>query len=206
LATAIAHGGELAGIDCASGVTIYLDAENGEGEIHRRVHTLGLPASGVRVADAGGLDLRRNLDLIEALAEEAPDLIVLDSFRSMTPGLDENDTKQTAAAIDPLRRLAHRSGTTILLIHHANKAGRDFRGASSIRDSVDVLWHMGRQDTPAAKAMPARAPKIVRSVPSEYPAKSIRAATNEVLAEIVATSLKVVKKLATTGWVDGRVR
>jgi hypothetical protein len=146
LATAIAHGGELAGIDCAHGVTIYLDAENGEGEIHRRVHTLGLPASGIRVADAGGLDLRRNFDLVEDLAHEGPDLLVLDSLRSMTPGLDENDTKQTAEALDPLRRLAHRTGATILLIHHANKAGRDFRGASSIRDSVDVLWHLGRQD------------------------------------------------------------
>jgi hypothetical protein len=146
LATAMAHGAELAGIDCAKGDTVYLDAENGVGEIHRRVHTLGVPSSGVRIADAGGLDLRANLDLIEALAEEGPDLIVLDSFRSMTPGLDENDTKQTSAAIDPLRRLAHTTGTTILLVHHANKAGRDFRGASSIRDSVDVLWHLGRQE------------------------------------------------------------
>ena len=34
----------------------------------------------------------------------------------------------------------------ILLIHHTNKAGKDFRGASSIRDSCDVLWHLGRED------------------------------------------------------------
>lgn len=147
LAAAIAHGGELAGIECKHGVTIYLDAENGEFEIHRRVHTLGLPASGVRMADAGGLDLRRHLDQVQALVRgDRPDLLILDSLRSLTPGMDENDTKQTAAVLDPLRRLAHESGTAILLIHHANKAGRDFRGASSIRDSVDVLWHMGRQD------------------------------------------------------------
>ena len=147
LAAAIANGGELAGIECEQGTAIYLDAENGEHEIHRRVHTLALPASGVRVADASRLDLRRDIAEVEAvLGDAAPDLLVLDSFRSMTPGMDENDTGQTARALDPLRRLAHESGAAILLIHHANKAGRDYRGASSIRDGVDVLWHLGRQD------------------------------------------------------------
>jgi AAA domain len=147
LAAAIARGSELAGIACEHGVTVYLDAENGEHEIHRRVHALGLPASGVRVADASGLDLRADLVEVEAVVTDtSPDLLVLDSFRSMTPGMEENDTAQTARALDPLRRLAHESGTAILLIHHANKAGRDFRGASSIRDAVDVLWHLGRQE------------------------------------------------------------
>jgi hypothetical protein len=147
LAAAIAHGGELAGIACEQGTTVYLDAENGEHEIHRRVHTLGLPATGVEVADASRLDLRRDIAEVEAVVRErTPDLLVLDSFRSMTPGMDENDTSQTARALDPLRRLAHESGISILLIHHSNKAGKDYRGASSIRDSVDVLWHLGRQD------------------------------------------------------------
>ena len=147
LTASIAHGGELAGIACEQGATVYLDAENGEHEIHRRIHTLGLPASGVQVADASRLDLRRDMGEVEAVVREwTPDLLVLDSFRSMTPGMDENDTSQTARALDPLRRLAHESRTSILLIHHSNKAGKDYRGASSIRDSVDVLWHLGRQD------------------------------------------------------------
>lgn len=147
LAAALAHGGELAGVECETATSVYLDAENGEWEIHRRVHTLGLPVSGVQVADAGGLDLRGDMAAVEAvLRDKTPDLLILDSLRSMTPGMDENDTRQTAAVLDPLRRLAHDSGAAILLIHHANKGGRDFRGASSIRDSVDVLWHLGRQD------------------------------------------------------------
>ena len=147
LACAIAQGSEVAGIACEAGTTVYLDGENGEHEIWRRVHTLGMPAEGVKVADASGFDLRRQLKLLsDVLHEHKPDLAVLDSFRSLTPGLDENDTRQTAAALDPLRRLAHDSGAAILLIHHANKAGKDFRGASSIRDSVDALWHLGRHD------------------------------------------------------------
>jgi hypothetical protein len=147
LVAAIAYGGELAGIACSHGAAIYLDAENGPWEIHRRVHTLGLPPSGVKVADASGLDLRQHIEAIQALVEDGQtDLLVLDSLRSLTPGMDENDTSQTARVLDPLRRLAHESGSAILLIHHANKAGREYRGASSIRDSVDVLWHLGRRD------------------------------------------------------------
>jgi hypothetical protein len=150
LAAAIAHGGELAGIECEHGISVYLDAENGEHEIHRRVHALGLPASGVRVADAARLDVRRHMPEVESVVKEmAPDLLILDSLRAMTPGMDENDTAQTARALDPLRRLAHESGIAVLLIHHANKGGRDFRGASSIRDAVDVLWHLGRQEDDA---------------------------------------------------------
>ena len=147
LACAIADGTEVAGIACETGTTIYLDGENGEHEIWRRVHTLGMPGEGVQMADASGFDLRRDLELLaDLIHEHKPDLVVLDSFRSLTPGLDENDTKQTAAALDPLRRLAHESCSAVLLIHHANKAGKDFRGASSIRDSVDVLWAMGRHE------------------------------------------------------------
>jgi len=147
LACAIREGGEIAAIACEKGTTLYLDGENGEHEIWRRVHTLGMPATGVQVIDASGFDLRTHLDLLrEAILEHRPDLVVLDSFRSLTPGLDENDTKQTSSVIDPLRRLFHELGPAGLLIHHTNKAGKDFRGASSIRDSVDVLWHLGRHE------------------------------------------------------------
>ncbi len=147
LATAVRHGEQLAGIDCVEGTTVYLDAENGEHEIHRRVHTLGLPASGVDVGDAGGLDLRRDFAALEeTVSYHEPDLLVLDSFRSLHPGMDENDTAQTGAALDRLRRLAHNSGCALLLIHHANKGGRTFRGASTFRDGVDVLWELGRSE------------------------------------------------------------
>jgi hypothetical protein len=107
----------------------------------------------VLIADAGGFDLRADLGLLEdAICEHKPDLVVLDSFRSLTPGLDENDTKQTAAVLDALRRLFHTRGPAGLLIHHTNKSGKDFRGASSIRDACDVLWHLGRQeDDPDAR-------------------------------------------------------
>ncbi len=147
IAGAVARGDEVAGIECKKGTAVYLDAENGQAEIHRRVHNLGLPEDGVEVAEVGGLDIRRDFAEVEAeVLDKKPELLVLDSLRSLTPGMDENDTSATARALDPIRRLAHQTGTAVLLIHHANKGGKDFRGASSIRDAVDVLWHLGRAE------------------------------------------------------------
>jgi hypothetical protein len=147
IAGAVARGEELAGIECAKGTALYFDAENGRAEIHRRVHALGLPEDGIEVAEVGGLDIRKDFAEVEGeVLDKKPELLVLDSLRSLTPGMDENDTSTTAAALDPIRRLAHNTGTAVLLIHHANKGGKDFRGASSIRDAVDVLWHLGRAE------------------------------------------------------------
>lgn len=132
IAGAVARGDEVAGIECKKGTALYYDAENGEREIHRRIHSLGLPEDGVEVAEVGGLDLSRDFAEIEGeVLDKEPELLVLDSLRSLTPGMDENDTSATARALDPIRRLAHRTGVAVLLIHHANKGGRDFRGASS---------------------------------------------------------------------------
>ncbi len=145
LACAIAQGSEVAGISCEEGSTVYLDGENGSTRYGAAcTHSACLPRAFVSLTRVASIYAGTST-CSPTCCDSRPDLAVLDSFRSLTPGLDENDTKQTAAALDPLRRLAHESGVAILLIHHANKAGRDFRGASSIRDSVDVLWAMGRE-------------------------------------------------------------
>jgi predicted ATP-dependent serine protease len=147
LATAVAHGDRLAGLSCAQGRALYVDAENGEHEIHRRVRSLGLPAEHVAVYDVEGFDLRRHRDDLEAvIAHERPSLVVLDSLRSLAPVLDENDPAQTSLALDPMRQLAHRQDVALVIVHHANKAGRDYRGSTAILASVDLAWRLGRAE------------------------------------------------------------
>jgi 5S rRNA maturation endonuclease (ribonuclease M5) len=147
LAAATAHGEEIAGLACRRGRSLYIDAENGEGEIHRRIKTLGLPADGVAMYEANGFDLRRGVEGLERLVQaEQADLLILDSLRSLAPGLEENDPAQVSSALDPLRHLAHRTGVAVLVIHHANKAGQDYRGTSAILASVDLAYRLGRAD------------------------------------------------------------
>jgi AAA domain len=146
-AASVSGGASVAGIECDPCRVLVVDAENGEREIHRRVRKLGLTQSSVgRLAYrcAVGFDLRAGLaELRAATEEERPDLLVLDSFRSLWRG-NENDTGEAAAALDPLRHLAHQLNVGIVLIHHQGKQGIGYRGSTSIGASAEHLLSLER--------------------------------------------------------------
>ena len=80
------------------GRVLYIDAENGEPEIHRRLHGLDVQSGRLAYVEADGFDLRRELGRVERLvAKHKPRLLVLDSMRSLAPGLDENDSQEVEA-------------------------------------------------------------------------------------------------------------
>ena len=140
-----AGGHSVAGLDCERGSVVYVDAENGAYEIHRRVHALELPLEGVEVYEVNDFDLRDDLDELEVVVERhRPSLLVLDSFRSLWGG-DENDSGQVSRCLDPLRRLAHRSGVAILLLHHSGKANSNYRGSSAIGASTVLGFTLARE-------------------------------------------------------------
>ena len=144
-------GGDVGGIKVKAGRVLLVDAENGEREIHRRLRAMGLApgyASNFVVAEARGFELREHLDDVAALAQKyRVDLVMLDSFRSLWRG-DERDEAEVAAALDPLRELAHESDTAHSLVHHAQKAGDEYRGSSAIGACVDwcVMLDRDRED------------------------------------------------------------
>jgi len=145
LANAVANGDAVAGLAARQGRAVYIDAENGKWEIHRRVHTLGLSEQDLELYEADGFDLRRDIsELAKIVADAKPQLLVLDSLASLTPGFKENDADQTSPVLDALRRLAHRSELAILLIHHARKDGETYRGNTGILASVDAAFRLAR--------------------------------------------------------------
>lgn len=145
LTAAACHGESVAGFTTQRSEVVYIDAENGEWEIARRIHSLGVPPDGFRVYEADGFDLRHHGDELEAIVGDAQ-IVVLDSLRSLAPGLDENDSGQCEAALGPLRRLAHGQQKAVLLIHHANKGGKAYRGSSAILAAVDITFALGRAE------------------------------------------------------------
>ena len=145
LAAAVVTGDAVAGIECCTGTSAIINAENGEAETHRRVRTLGLPAAGVAVYEAMGFDLRRNLDLVdEVLKRDRPDLLVINGFRSCWRG-DENDSGEVAAVLNPLRALLRRYNAGAIILHHTGKTGT-YRGSSAIGDSAEVAASLARHD------------------------------------------------------------
>ncbi len=149
LAASVASGGgTVAGIECVAGSALIVDAENGEATIHRRISALGLGrehAAHIQFAETNGFDLRRNMSqLTELVKEVKPDLVVLDSWRSLWGGR-ENDSDEVAAVLDPLRPLARISGSGVILIHHMSRAGA-YRGSTAAGASVENLLTISRVD------------------------------------------------------------
>ena len=146
LAAAVGHGSTVAGIECQPGRVLVVDAENGEREAHRRVRGLGVKRGALVYAEADGFNLRSDLAQLDALlAEHGPDVLVLDSFRSLAPGLDENDSAPVEATLGPLRGLARRRCCAVLLLHHAAKASDGYRGSTAIGAAVEIGFTLARE-------------------------------------------------------------
>jgi hypothetical protein len=126
-------------------VAFCIDAENGEREVHRRVHGLGVRPGALVYVEADAFDLRKDFAEVEALvAEHEPTVIVLDSLRSLAPGLDENDSQQAEAALRPVVRLTQATGKATLILHHAGKSGVEYRGSTAIGAAVELGFTLAR--------------------------------------------------------------
>jgi len=147
LASAIGHGSTIAGLECMPGRTLVVDAENGEREAHRRVRGLGVKPGSLVYVEAVAFNLATDIALIAEMVEEHdPSVVVLDSLRSLAPGLDENDSKPAEAALRPVSRLAQDKGIPVLLLAHAGKQGLEYRGSTAIGAAVEIGFTLSRHD------------------------------------------------------------
>lgn len=139
LAAAVATGTSEVGFACERGDVLIIDAENGQAEIHRRVHRLGVPAHGVRVVEADGFDLRErdHQRQLEALLIDRPALLVLDSFRTLWGG-QENDSGETTAVLQPLRAMLRRHGVGAIMPVHVGRENRAYRGSEAFAATLEL--------------------------------------------------------------------
>ena len=95
----------------------------------------GLIESGVNLSNEQSVD-----NLIERIKENDSDFIVLDTFSQLTSIDSENDASQTSSVMKAALRIRQaRPLSTVVLVHHANKASNKYRGSSAMRDNVDTL-------------------------------------------------------------------
>lgn len=134
----------LPGLTVTPGRVLIIDAENGQPLIHRRLHSAGLrDATNYAVREAVGLDLRapeHRRELVQAIAQEQPQVVVLDSLASLAPGIRENEAESMAPWMLAIQNIARSTKTAILLLHHASKAGNgsSYRGSSAIGAGVAI--------------------------------------------------------------------
>jgi len=154
LAIALACGGHFLGHTLAPGKVCYYALEDGDRLLQERLRLLG--ASG-NLDGLVFLDAIRPLNTPEGMAElegtiteERPRLLILDTLAAAKTGkLDENLAGDFADLANPLRTLAHDTGTAILLVHHHGKlaggdAVLDLRGSTALGGAVDTIWGLYR--------------------------------------------------------------
>lgn len=77
------------------------------------------------------------LRLAKATEASGARLVIVDVLRDATPGIEENTAKM-GDAFGRLRDLAHHTGATVLVAHHAGKdTTKGARGHSSLKDKAD---------------------------------------------------------------------
>lgn len=85
---------------------------------------------------------------IPQLADECgADIVVIDPLADFLGNTDENDSAAMAVPVDALKRIGEER--CVIVVHHANKAGRDkwpslsaCRGSSRLTGAVDVAIHV----------------------------------------------------------------
>jgi len=75
--------------------------------------------------------------------------VVVDNLADLSNGANENTLEGMAPILRALRKIAHKYGCPIMVIHHSTKDGRNPRGHSSIRNSVDNLLFIEESRTDA---------------------------------------------------------
>jgi hypothetical protein len=158
LAYAVAQGEQFHGRRVAQGRTFYVAAEDEHG-MRGRVHALYNDRG---MADAftlvGGVTDLLNEDvrgkgspdyraLRDAVKDQRPALIVIDTLAMAFPGLEENSAEAMGRVVAVARSLT-RWGAAVILVHHDTKDGAQGlpRGHSLLNGALDMSLHLTKDE------------------------------------------------------------
>lgn len=157
LGYAVAQGEKVFGHRTRAGGVLYVAAEDGHGmrgrvkalkDTHGDTDAFHI-VDGVsdllnsRVAGKPSQDLG---DLLKAVKERKPALVVIDTIAMAFPGLEENDSKSMGLVVAAAQSLT-KWGAAVLLIHHDTKDGQQGlpRGHSILNGALDMSLHIKRE-------------------------------------------------------------
>lgn len=136
-----------------SRVVVYIAAE-GFGGMRQRLAALerhyGRPAAKERFIFIQGVvdffDAAARGLLADQLEPYKPELLIVDTLAMVSGDADENHVRDMRRIIAGCNELSERIGLASLLVHHTNKEGREPRGSSSLRASVETLIRLTKID------------------------------------------------------------
>lgn len=150
IAYAVAQGRSAFGMRAKSGKVFYVAAEDETG-MRSRVRALKdrwgdapdflLVGGCSDLLSKGSADLRA---LFQAVEEQRPSLIFIDTLAMAFPGLEENDAASMGHAVAVARKLAG-FGAAVILVHHGTKEDTGTpRGHSVLNGALDMAIHLTR--------------------------------------------------------------
>lgn len=148
LGISVASGTAFLSEPTTSGVVMYVDAENGRTEVHRRLYAMGLDiddASKFHYLVSAEHDLIRNrAEIVEYAESIEPTLVVVDSLRSLWRG-DENDSGSAAQVMETPAAIARATKAGVLVLHHVPKNSLSaYRGSSALGGAAEIVATLRR--------------------------------------------------------------
>ena len=157
-ACAIAAGKSWNGEKTVKGTVLYIVGEGGLGAPRRFrgweiLHNNSAPLNNLfkingPVYPADPMSCKQLLSTVDKIQEQSGNpvqLIVLDTLARCFAGADENRSDEMGAFISGCDRIKHKTGATILVVHHTGKnveAGA--RGSSALRAACDFEYEIRR--------------------------------------------------------------
>lgn len=146
IATALSGQRKIAGMSNGGNPhrVIYLDAENGEGVLRRRIYALKSNPELLEIYDARGFSLS-DIKSLTALLKNSwnePSLIVFDSFTTLWGG-NQMDPGEITQVLDGIRNWLQKWDCAGLLIHHDSRYGGAYRGSGAIAACCEIILQLG---------------------------------------------------------------
>jgi len=154
MALSIASGRPFFGRQVRKGTVVYVIGEGRSGMGQRwrawkaahgvsfgvRLHVL---PRAVQLLDQRHMsEFQKELDLLET----PPALIVFDTLARCFVGGEENSASDMGMAVNALDALKERTGATVTVVHHTNRAGEEERGSGSLRGAVDTMMSLKEEN------------------------------------------------------------
>lgn len=145
---AVATGAPWLGRPVSQGACLYVDEENGARRMNERLRDIltGADLEGekpplfmVSMASFDPTEPTHYAWLVDTIQEKEIRLVVIDALADIALGRDENSVEDMQPILHALRSVIEDLGVSIVLLHHANKAG-SYRGTTALKAAVDLAF------------------------------------------------------------------
>jgi len=152
LAVCVAIGRPWLGYDSHPRKVLIIDEESGERRLTLRIGAAirgefgdaNTPLEYVSLAGFKLDDKNDAEELSQLIQDRDAGLTIIDALADVMVG-DENSKQDTQPIFSTLRKIAERTNTAIIVIHHSNKSG-GYRGSSAIKGALDLMVKIASED------------------------------------------------------------